>query len=93
MIIFAVSPIIQKELVDTLCFGSCGKILCGGIDCGIAGPCFPCNQEVCPHEKGRMEIGDVNGKKIFIRALQNTKCPECRDAEIFGDTITPEDGK
>ena len=72
--LFAVSPFIQKELVNKLCFGSCGRVLCGGLDCGDVGPCFPCREDNCPHEKGRMKFGsaDFNGKKetVFIRALK-----------------------
>ena len=72
--LFAVSPFIQKKLVDKFCFGSCGKILCGGLDCGPAGPCFPCREEICPHEKDRMKFGSVNfGRRketVFIRALK-----------------------
>lgn len=70
--LFAVSPFIQKELVDKFCFDSCAKILCGGIDCGEAGPCFPCREKNCPHEKGRMKIGDVDGEVLWLRALKET---------------------
>jgi hypothetical protein len=74
---YGVSPIIQKELVDKYCFGSCGKIIVGAVDGGdYIGYVFPCREDNCPHEEKRSEVlGDVNGESFCMRKLKDA-CDE-----------------
>ena len=69
--IYAVSLMIQEKEVTAYCFGSCGKILIGGIDMGEYGPFVPCKKEACPHEdKTTPVIGQVDDIDVCIRKLK-----------------------
>lgn len=64
-----------EEPLKKHCFGDCGKISIGGIvDTGdVAGPCWICHQEECPHEKGNAgPVGEMEstGDNIFIRVIE-----------------------
>ena len=72
--IFAVSPIIQKDEVDAYCFGCCQKVMIGGIDMGEYGPFIPCKEENCEFEEGKTSvIGEAFGDKVCVRKLRKIK--------------------
>lgn len=73
--LFAVSHLAQKAEVDTWCFGSCGKILCGGLMIA-SGPFFPCREKDCPHEEKNMDSGTrAFREKVYIRKLKPINAP------------------
>ena len=65
----------QKAIIDAACFGTCGKIIVGGIE-GMdgVGPMFPCRQPAakCPQFDKEMDepIGYVMGDPLFVRKLK-----------------------
>lgn len=72
--LYIVNPFVQKKEVDELCFGSCGRVLCGGVDLGPdLGGGFPCREDECPHEEKRSEIiGQVFEEDCCLRKLKDT---------------------
>lgn len=65
----------QKAIIDKACFGTCGKIILGGINGGNSiGPMVPCRQpaDKCPQFDREMDepIGYVMGDPLFIRKLK-----------------------
>ena len=70
--IYGVSILIQKEIIDRLCFGSCGKILMAGIDGGESiGPLCPCKEDDCQYEEARTPVlGQVDGHDFCVRKLK-----------------------
>jgi len=68
--IYAVSPLAQKEEVDEFCFKDCGKILIGGLIICDA-PFLPCKEKTCPFlEKEKLLEGTIRGEKITVRKLR-----------------------
>lgn len=77
-------PIMAKEpmksLIQSLCFGSCGKISLGGaINSDTAGPCFVCCEEKCPYSKeevGPIGTSEITGDEVMIRIIQGEQCSQ-----------------
>lgn len=72
--LYLVNPGAQKDLVEARCFGTCGKILIGGIELLGAGWC-PCKQDVCPCEEKQMDVTDMADPptgfdKVVVRKLE-----------------------
>ena len=64
----------QKEIIDRVCFGSCGKVIVGAMDGGGIGFLWPCRTESkdCPAFDREMEMpfGDIDGEPIILRKLK-----------------------
>jgi len=74
--IYAV-PIVpgHDEWVTTLCWGSCGKGICGAFDLGSVGvpaSAIPCREEQCPYldRESDESIGTVDGDYVYLRKLK-----------------------
>lgn len=68
--LYAMSPMLQKDEVDYYCFKTCQKVLIGGIDLGDYGPAVPCRQDHCPYEADRTPIvGQANDEDVIVRKL------------------------
>jgi hypothetical protein len=64
----------QKKIIDGHCFGTCKKIIVGGIHCEGIGPLMVCRtpSKDCPQFDKEMDesIGEVDGDPVFIRKLK-----------------------
>lgn len=68
----------QKDEIEALCFGKCGKILFGGMDLpmpswgvGAGVSLLPCREEHCPYQDGdALAVGDVDGEEVYVRKLR-----------------------
>ena len=64
----------QQKIIDDHCFGTCGKIIVGGIHCDGIGLLMVCRipAKDCPQLDKEMDepVGDVNGDPVFIRKLK-----------------------
>ena len=71
-VLYLISPLANKEEINH-CFGSCGKIIVGGIDFMNA-PWLPCREKKCPHEDKHKSFGiaEIQGEKqeIIVRKLK-----------------------
>jgi len=69
--IYCVSSLLQDDLVSSLCFGGCGKIIVGAIEIPDCGFWWPCREAACPHEDKHSDvIGSVDGDDVCIRKLK-----------------------
>ncbi len=64
----------QKKIIDDHCFGTCKKIIIGGIDCEETGPLMVCRTPAkdCPQFDKEIDepVGEVGGEPVFIRKLK-----------------------
>lgn len=63
----------QEAIINEHCFGTCGKIIVGGIVLG-EGQFMPCRtpKEQCPRFDKEMDeaVGEINGDPVFVRKLK-----------------------
>jgi len=64
----------QEKIIDNHCFGTCKKIIVGGINDKELGSLMVCRTPAkdCPQFDKEMEepLGDINGVPVFIRKLR-----------------------
>lgn len=81
--IFAL-PMCAKEpnlaAMQSLCFGSCGKIsMAGAIDIDPIGPCFVCCEAVCQYSEVETEIigeSALTGDLVRVRIVKDSRGPQ-----------------
>lgn len=68
--------------VGSICWGSCGKGLMGGIDLGEYGGAIPCDEEDCPYLDKQMDAplgeAEYNGHQyeLVLRKLRAARVTE-----------------
>lgn len=64
----------QKKIIDDHCFGTCKKIIVGGINCEGMGSLMVCRTPAkeCPQFDKEIDepIGEVGGDPVIIRKLK-----------------------
>ena len=64
----------QQKIIDDHCFGTCKKIIVGGVHCEGIGSLMVCRTSAkeCPQFDKELDepVGDVNGDPVFIRKLK-----------------------
>ncbi len=69
----------QLEIVDAVCFATCGKIIVGAVNLPPLGTVMVCRTPAarCPALDREMDVpcGDIAGEPVFIRKL---KRPEAK---------------
>ena len=72
MNIYGISQGAQRELVDKLCFGKCGKINVGAIKFCDAW-FMPCSEDKCEYEEKTLNVETVvDGKNLIMRKLKTS---------------------
>ena len=64
----------QQKIIEDHCFGTCKKIIVGGVYCDGIGPLMVCRTPAkdCPQFDKEIDepAGNVNGEPVFIRKLK-----------------------